>query len=103
MRAAVAEAATTAQQLHREMEARAVLEQQLQQQKQQTKQDDHSFERNLLASIQDECNAIFNRQRGVLSSPAVVVSPTSSSCSSWADADRTLTDLEALVGSLTNK
>lgn len=99
MRAAVAEANTTAQQLHREMEARAALEKQLQQQQKQ--QHDHSHELNLLTSIQEECNAIFNRQRAV-SSPAVV-SPNKGSCSTWADADRTLVDLEALVASLTNK
>ena len=101
MRAAVAEANTTSQQLQREMEARAALEKQLQQH--QKKQVDQSHERQLLVSIQEECNAIFNRQRGVVASTPVVVSPPKNSGSTWADADRTLGDLEALVASLSGK
>jgi hypothetical protein len=102
MRAAVSEANTTAQQLQREMEARAALEKQLEQIQRQ--QHDHSHERQLLLSIQEECNAIFNRQRGVISSKPAAVSPLKKSESTtWAEADRTLGDLEALVASLTKK
>ena len=105
MRAAVAEANTTAQQLQREMEARSALEKQLQQHH-QTQHIDYSHERQVLRSIQEECNAIFNRQRGVTptsSPPPAVVSPPKNLGSTWAETDRTLGDLEALVASLTSK
>jgi hypothetical protein len=84
------------------MEARVALEKQLEQIQQQ--QHDYSHERQLLLSIQEECNAIFNRQRcAITSKPAVVSSSKKSEPTTWAEADRTLGDLEALVASLTNK